>query len=74
MPSVSRQARSVGVDRLQPGDHALLTYSDDDERWEILSMFTRQGFARDEKVFILIDADKSPEEIAPRPARDVQQA
>jgi hypothetical protein len=66
MPSENRQERSVGVDRLQPGDHAILAYSDDDERWEILSEFTQLGFVRGEKVRILIDVDQSPEEIAPR--------
>jgi anti-anti-sigma regulatory factor len=68
MPSGSRKARSVGVDRLQPGDHAILTYSDDEERWEILSIFTQQGFARGERVCILIDVNQSPGEIAPRVA------
>jgi hypothetical protein len=66
MPSENRQERSVGVDRLQPGDHAILAYSDNDERWEILSEFTQHGFARDEKVCILIDVDQSPEEVASR--------
>jgi hypothetical protein len=74
MPSGSRQAPSVGVDRLQPGDHALLTYSGDEERWEILNVFTQEGFARGEKVFILIDVDESPEEVAPRLAGDAAKA
>jgi hypothetical protein len=48
------------VDRLQPGDHAFLAYDDQDALWEILSVFTQQGFARDEKVGLLVDVSYSP--------------
>ena len=67
MSSGSRSAPAVGVDRLQPGDHAFLAFSDDEERWEILSTFTRQGLAREEKVFLLLDV-QSPGEAAARVA------
>jgi hypothetical protein len=67
MSSGSRSASAVGVDRLQPGDHAFLAFSDDEERWEILSTFTRQGLAREEKVFLLLDVE-SPGEVAVRVA------
>ena len=67
MSSGSRSAPAVGVDRLQPGDHAFLAFSDDEERWEILSTFTRQGLAREESVFLLLDVD-SPGEVAARVA------
>ena len=68
MPSGSRRAAAVGVDRLQPGDHAFLAFSDDEERWDILSIFTQQGFARDEKVVLLVDVTHSPAEVAARVA------
>jgi hypothetical protein len=68
MPSGSRRAAAVGVDRLQPGDHAFLAFSDDKERWDILSIFTQQGFARDEKVVLLVDVTCSPAEVAARVA------
>jgi len=68
MSSESRSAPAVGVDRLQPGDHAFLAFSDDEERWEILSTFTRQGFAREEKVFLLLDVVHSAGEAAARVA------
>jgi hypothetical protein len=68
MPSASRTAPAVGVDRLQPGDHAFLAFSDDAERWAILSVFTRQGFARDEKVLLHMDVVHSPDEVAARVA------
>jgi MEDS: MEthanogen/methylotroph, DcmR Sensory domain len=67
MSSGSRSAPAVGVDRLQPGDHAFLAFSDDEERWEILSTFTRQGLAQEEKVFLLLDV-QSPAEAAARVA------
>ncbi len=64
MSSRSRRGSAVGVDRLQPGDHAFLAFSDDDQRWEILHTFTRQGVARDEKVFLLVDVIHSPARVA----------
>ena len=60
--------RAVGVDRLQPGDHAFLGYGDDDTLWEILSVYTRQGLARDEKVMLLVDVDRSTSGVAARVA------
>jgi len=68
MSSGSRWAPGIGVDRLQPGDHAFLAFSDDEQRWEILSTFTRHGIARDEKVFLLVDVVHSPAEVAARVA------
>jgi hypothetical protein len=56
------------VDRLRPGDHAFFAYSDDETRWEILAVFTQQGFARDEKVGLLVDVGHSPGWVAERVA------
>jgi hypothetical protein len=60
--------RTIGVDRLQPGDHGFLAFSDDDERWDILGVFTQQGFERDEKVLLLVDAGQHPGSVAARVA------
>ena len=68
MPAEDLHGRAVGVDRLQPGDHAFFSYSDDETRWEILSVFTEQGFARDEKVGLLVDVGQSPDWVAERVA------
>jgi MEDS: MEthanogen/methylotroph, DcmR Sensory domain len=68
MPSGSRQATPVGVDRLQPGDHAFLSFSDDAERWDILRIFTQQGLARDERVFLSVATERPPAEVAARAA------
>ena len=64
MPAEERAGRAVGVDRLQPGDHAFLAFSDDEDRWDVLTGFTQQGFARNEKVALLIDVGHSPAWVA----------
>jgi hypothetical protein len=66
MPAEDLHGRAVGVDRLQPGDHAFFSYSDDETRWDILSVFTQQGFARDEKVGLLVDIAHSTGWVAER--------
>jgi hypothetical protein len=68
MPAEHRAARAVGVDRLQPGDHAFLAFSDDEDRWDVLTAFTQQGFALGEKVALLIDVGYSPDAVAARVA------
>jgi DcmR-like sensory protein len=68
MPAQDLHGRAVGVDRLQPGDHAFFAYSDDETRWEILAVFTQQGFARDEKVGLLVDVDQHADWVAERVA------
>jgi hypothetical protein len=66
MPAEDRAGRAVGVDRLQPGDHAFLAFADDEDRWDVLTVFTQQGFARDEKVALLVDVGHSPAWVAAR--------
>ena len=68
MPADGRHGRAVGVDRLQPGDHAFLGYTDDETLWEILSVYTQQGLARDEKVGLIVDVDRSISWVATRVA------
>ncbi|MDX6341323.1 MAG: hypothetical protein QOH87_1461, partial [Trebonia sp.] len=68
MPAEDLHGRAVGVDRLRPGDHAFFAYSDDETRWEILSVFTQQGFARDEKVGLLVDVGHTAGWVAERVA------
>lgn len=74
MPADDLHGRTVGVDRLQPGDHAFLGYADDDTLWEILSVFAQQGLARDEKVALLVDVDRSPRWAAARLAGGAEAA
>ncbi|HVT70311.1 MAG TPA: MEDS domain-containing protein [Trebonia sp.] len=68
MPAGDLHGRTVGVDRLQPGDHAFLGYDDDATRWEILSVFAQQGLARGEKVMLLVDTAHDPARVAARVA------
>jgi anti-anti-sigma regulatory factor len=71
MPEPGRQeraSRTVGVDRLRGGDHAFLSFRDDAERWEILSLFAQQGLMRDEKIILLVDAGHRAGQVAARVA------
>jgi hypothetical protein len=54
----------VGVDRLQPGDHAFLSFADDKQRWDILSAFTHYGLARGEKILLSVDTARPLDEVA----------
>ena len=68
MSAEDLHGRAVGVDRLRPGDHAFLGYADDDMLWEILSVYTQQGLACDEKVGLVVDVDRSTSWVAARVA------
>jgi hypothetical protein len=68
MFSGSHAGAPLGVDRLQPGDHAFLAFSDDDERWDLLGVFTRHGFARDEKIYLNVPDGCHPDDLAARVA------
>ena len=68
MPAEGLHGRAVSVDRLQPGDHAFLGYADDDTLWEILSGYTQQGLARDEKVGLVVDVNRATDWVAARVA------
>ena len=70
MAADARPGRTVGVDRLEPGDHAFLGYADDEQRWDILRAFTQQGLDRDEKVFLLVDVGYSRWWVASRVTGD----
>jgi anti-anti-sigma regulatory factor len=68
MPAEGLHARVVGVDRLEPGDHAFWSYAEDDVRWDVLSVFTQDGFERDEKVGLAVEAAYPPDWVASRVA------
>jgi len=69
MPEEGRHDQTVGVDRLQPGDHAFLAFTCDEARWDILGEFTQDGLARNEKVLLLVDVAHDPYTVAARVAR-----
>lgn len=56
-------AESATVDDLEPGDHACLTFSDADERLDIVAAFVRDGLEQGAKVLCLTDA-LAPSEFA----------
>ncbi|WP_203904161.1 MEDS domain-containing protein, partial [Virgisporangium aliadipatigenens] len=55
-------AEPVTVDDLGPGDHACLTFTDPDERLDIVAAFVRDGLERGDKVLCLTDA-LTPDEL-----------
>src|SRR5512138_601993 len=48
-------ATATSVEALEPGDHACLTFSDADERLDIVAAFVRDGLDRGDKVVCLTD-------------------
>ncbi|MEV0273849.1 MEDS domain-containing protein [Hamadaea sp. NPDC050747] len=53
----------ITVDELRPGDHACLTYSDRDERLDIVAAFVADGLDRGDKI-ICYTEDLSAEQLA----------
>jgi hypothetical protein len=49
-------ADAVPVDSLQPGEHACLTYSDEEERLDIVAAFVADGLAAGQQVVCFTDA------------------
>jgi len=49
-------ADAITVDQLQAGDHACLTFTDRDERDDLVAEFVSDGLARAQKVICYIDA------------------
>lgn len=45
----------IPVQHMRPGDHAFVSYDDDEVRWEVLTAFVRLGLARGEKVILFPD-------------------
>jgi hypothetical protein len=64
----------VGVDRLQPGDHAFLSFADDAQRREVLGLFTQLGLAMDEKIMLSVDTARPLDEVAAQVAGDTDSA
>lgn len=49
-------ATAIPVDRLSPGDHACLTYSDPEERLDILAAFVANGLDQGDKIVCYTDS------------------
>jgi anti-anti-sigma regulatory factor len=52
---VTAMASAASVDDLRPGDHACLTYSDAEERLDIVAAFIRNGLGAGERVICFTD-------------------
>jgi hypothetical protein len=58
---------AIAVDRLEPGDHACLTFSDPEERLDMLAAFVADGLARGDAVICYSDdADELRDELRER--------
>ncbi|MFE1176731.1 MEDS domain-containing protein [Streptomyces sp. NPDC058773] len=69
--------RLLPVQRLRPGDHAFVSYGDDEVRWEVVTAFVRLGLARGEKVLLLPCPGVPADEVLARidfPSRSTVQA
>ncbi len=49
-------AEPASVDGLRPGDHACLTFSDADERLDIVAAFVRDGLAASQRVLCYVES------------------
>src|SRR5215831_14797129 len=56
-------ATATSVEALAPGDHACLTFTDPDERLDIVAAFVRDGLHDDAKV-ICVTESIAPEQLA----------
>ncbi|GAA2255553.1 hypothetical protein GCM10010145_24650 [Streptomyces ruber] len=63
---VAVDARTRAVQDMGLGDHAFAHYADDDDRWEVLSAFTRSGLTNGDKVIALADPAVEHEEVLER--------
>jgi hypothetical protein len=45
-------SRTVPVDRLEPGDHSCMAFTDSRSQWQVLTACTRTSLARKEKVLL----------------------
>ncbi|MFJ9416622.1 MEDS domain-containing protein [Streptomyces sp. NPDC101227] len=53
MPARDKNGHLIPVQQLHPGDHAFVSYGNDEIRWDVITAFVRLGLARGEKVMVL---------------------
>ncbi|MEJ8646756.1 MEDS domain-containing protein [Streptomyces sp. MS1.AVA.3] len=58
--------RLLPVQHLRPGDHAFVSYGDDEVRWEVVTAFVRLGLAHGEKVLVLPCPEVPEDEVLAR--------
>ncbi|MEV0601877.1 MEDS domain-containing protein [Streptomyces sp. NPDC050315] len=62
----STRDRVIPVHQMRPGDHAFVSYDDDEIRWDVLTAFTRLGLARGERVIVFPRPGLPEEEVLAR--------
>jgi anti-anti-sigma regulatory factor len=67
-------ASAASVDDLRPGDHACLTYSDAEERLDIVAAFVRDGLGAGQRVICLTDLTNPADLSGELAERDVKPA
>ncbi|MFD0744346.1 MEDS domain-containing protein [Phytohabitans flavus] len=67
-------ASAASVDDLRPGDHACLTYSDAEERLDIVAAFVRDGLGAGQKVICFTDVGGQVDVANELAERDVKPA
>lgn len=65
-------AAAASVDDLLPGDHACLTYSDAEERLDIVAAFVRDGLGAGQRVICFTDPSAAPDLAGELADRDVK--
>jgi len=65
-------ANAASVDDLRPGDHACLTYSDAEERLDIVAAFVRDGIVAGQRVICFTEPSDQPGLAAELAERDVK--
>ncbi|MDQ7910699.1 MEDS domain-containing protein [Phytohabitans sp. ZYX-F-186] len=65
-------ASAAAVDDLRPGDHACLTYSDADERLDIVAAFVRDGLGAGQRIICFTDPGGPPDLADELAERDVK--
>ncbi|GAA0480229.1 hypothetical protein GCM10010361_51280 [Streptomyces olivaceiscleroticus] len=58
--------RLIPVHHMRPGDHAFVSYDNDEARWDVLTAFTRLGLARGERVIVFPRPGLPEEEVLAR--------
>ncbi|UNO43670.1 MEDS domain-containing protein [Streptomyces sp. MST-110588] len=56
----------IPVQMLRPGDHAFVSYDNDEVRWDVVTAFVRLGLARGEKVVVFPSPALREEEVLAR--------
>ncbi|MDI2125733.1 MEDS domain-containing protein [Yinghuangia seranimata] len=69
-PESSTTGSEIPVQRMRPGDHAFVSYGDDEGRWDVLTAFTWLGLAGGERVIVFADPGVPRDDVLARLGAD----